>query len=154
MTEPWVEPQGGPPVWWTRDLTIGDEGDDVRIVQRKVDAPVTGTYDDDTAARVRGVQRRMGKKQNGVVDAEVAEKLGDKATKGQVPNWFSETCEHGCACPAVAQVRILLGQPNLPVYLDHDLSAAVRRFQSANGLEVNGTVDEATAVALADRCAD
>jgi peptidoglycan hydrolase-like protein with peptidoglycan-binding domain len=139
------------PVWYTRDLTLGDTGDDVLIVQRKLDAPLTGTYDDDTAARVRGAQKKMGKKQTGVVDAETAEKLGEKATAGQVPDWYTEPCEADCHCPAVAKVRVLLGQPNLPVYNDTALQNAVRRFQSANGLKVSGVVDEATAIALADR---
>jgi peptidoglycan hydrolase-like protein with peptidoglycan-binding domain len=135
------------PVWFTRDLTLGDTGDDVLIVQRKLDAPLTGTYDDDTAARVRGAQKKMGNEQTGVVDAETAENLGEKADAGQVPDWFTSECH----CPAVAKVRVLLGQPNLPVYHDEALQAAVRRFQSANGLEVSGRVDEATAIALADR---
>jgi peptidoglycan hydrolase-like protein with peptidoglycan-binding domain len=139
------------PVWWTRDLTLGDEGDDVRIVQRKLDAAVTGTYDDDTAARVRGLEKKMGKKQTGVVDAGVAETLGEKATAGQVPEWFTEDCGPGCSGPCVARLRVLLKQPNLPVYYDNSLENAVRRFQSANGLDVTGVVDEATAVSLADR---
>jgi len=139
------------PAWYHRDLTLGDTGDDVLIVQRKLDAPLTGTYDDDTAARVRGAQKKMGNEQTGVVDAETAENLGEKADAGQVPDWFTSECEPDCHCPAVAKVRVLLGQPNLPVYHDEALQAAVRRFQSANGLEVSGRVDEATAIALADR---
>jgi peptidoglycan hydrolase-like protein with peptidoglycan-binding domain len=141
----------GPPTWFTREIGYGDEGDDVLIVQRKVDAPMTGTYDNDTAARVRGVQKRMDAEQTGVVDAEVAERLGEKATAGLVPEWFTEPCEPDCHCPAVAEIRRLVGQPNLPVYYDSSLSDAVRRFQSEHGLTVTGTVDEATAVALADR---
>lgn len=140
------------PRWWRRDITLGDEGDDVLIVQRKLGAPMTGAYDDETAARVRGVQKTMGrKKQDGVVDAATAEELGEKADAGQAPEWYEKDCGPGCSGPCVAKVRILLGQPNLPVYFDKDLEAAVRRFQSANGLELTGVVDAATATALADR---
>ncbi len=150
MTE-WEPPSGGPPRWFTRELGLADEGDDVLIVQRKIDAPLTGVFDDDTAARVRGVQKKMGrKKQSGVVDAETAKTLGDKPTAGAVPEWFEAECGPDCACPAVAVIRRLVGQPNLPVYYDNSLEDAVRRFQSEHGLKLTGRVDEATAVALAD----
>src|SRR5207342_3838513 len=78
------------PAWYTRPLDLGVEGDDVKIVQRKIQAQITGTYDEPTAARVRGVQRKMGKKQTGVVDAETAESLGEKPDAGQVPEWFGQ----------------------------------------------------------------
>lgn len=127
------------PVWFTRDLTLGDEGEDVKIVQRKVDAPVTGVFDDATAARVRGVQKKMAKKQTGVVDAETAEKLGEKATAGQVPDWLKTD-------GADLRVREILRLSNI-----EPLDSALRRFQSQIGLDVHGELDEATAVALADR---
>ena len=140
------------PAWFTRDIQLGDEGQDVLIVQRKVDAPMTGTYDQDTAARVRGVQKTMGHIQDGVVDAETAAELGEKPGAGQRPEWFGcDEVKAGCACPAVAKVRILLGQPNLPVYFDKDLEDAVRRYQSAEGLPVTGVVDLETATLLDDR---
>ena len=139
------------PRWWYRDITLGDEGDDVLIVQRKVDAPMSGQFDGETAARVRGVQKKKGLKETGEVDQATAEALGPKPAEGQLPDWFEEDCGPGCACPAVAEVRILLRQPNLPTYFDKDLENAVRRYQSANGLEVSGVVDGATATHLADR---
>lgn len=139
------------PRWWYRDITLGDEGDDVLIVQRKVGAPMTGEYDGETAARVRGVQKKGKRKETGVVDQKTAEDLGPKADEGLVPEWFDGECAPGCSCPAVAQVRILLRQPNLPAYFDKDLEDAVRRFQSANGLDTTGVVDGATATLLADR---
>jgi peptidoglycan hydrolase-like protein with peptidoglycan-binding domain len=139
------------PAWWYRDIDDGDQGEDVLIVQRKVDAPMTGTFDAETKARVRGVQRRRKRKETGVVDAGTAEVLGEKPGHGQKPSWFDEDCKAGCSCPAVAQLRILLRQPNLPTYFDKDLEDAVRRYQSAEGLEVTGVVDLATATALANR---
>lgn len=139
------------PRWFRRELTLGDEGHDVMIVQRKVDATMSGKYDDETAARVRGVQKKKGLKQSGRVDAATAEELGEKPGAGLTPDWFDGDCRPGCSGPCVAQVRILLGQPNLPVDFDRDLEDAVRRFQSENELDVTGVVDEQTAVVLADR---
>ena len=141
------------PAWFTREITLGDEGDDVLIVQRKVDAPMSGKFDDETSARVRGVQKKRGIKQSGKVDKDTAEALGEKAGSGQKPEWFTGDCRPGCSGPCVAQVRIALGQPNLPVDFDGDLEDAVRRFQSAEGLKVTGVVDETTATLLADRSA-
>lgn len=149
----WDEPQSGPPRWFVREIELGAEGEDVLIVQRKVDAPMTGIYNEDTAARVRGVQKTMGRKnQSGVVDAATAERLGEKPGAGQRPEWLE--CDEvgpGCVCPAVAKIRILIGQPNLPVDYDTALEDAVRRFQSAEGLEVTGRVNLETATLLADR---
>ena len=139
------------PRWFQREITLGDEGDDVLIVQRKVDAPMTGKFDTETSARVRGVQKKRKLKETGTVNRETATELGEKAGSGSTPEWFDGDCRPGCSGPCVAQVRILLGQPNLPVDFDKDLEDAVRRFQSAEGLKVSGVVDEPTAARLADR---
>lgn len=139
------------PRWFRREIDLGDEGDDVLIVQRKVDAPMSGKYDSETSARVRGVQKKRGLKETGKVDKATAKELGEKANAGQTPDWFDGDCRPGCSGPCVAQIRILLSQPNLPVDFDTALEDAVRRFQSAEGLEVTGVVDESTATLLADR---
>lgn len=139
MSEEWVEPTSGPPAWFQRDILLGDEGDDVRIVQRKLSAPLTGVLDDETAAKIRGVQKKMGKKQTGVVDAATASRLGPKATAGQLPDWFDTDA-------ADLRVREILRLSNI-----EPLTSALRRFQSAEGLPVNGELDKRTAIALADR---
>ena len=112
---------------------------------------MTGKFDGETSARVRGVQRKRKLKESGVVDKQTAKALGPKPAEGQKPEWFTEPCKQGCSCPAVAEIRILIRQPNLPAYFDKDLENAVRRFQSENGLKVSGIVDEKTATLLADR---
>lgn len=148
----WEQPQGGPPAWFSRELTLGDEGDDVRIVQRKTAALITGTYDDDTAARVRGVEKKMGrKKQTGRVDAEVAKTLGEKPGAGQLPEWFNHDVKAGDSCGCVAQLRLLLKQPNLPAYFDADLENAVRRYESEIGLKPSGIASKPVVQSLADR---
>lgn len=42
------------PSWFARPLRIGDQGEDVRVVQLLLRCEPTGVYDDATAARVRG----------------------------------------------------------------------------------------------------
>lgn len=137
----WVN-AGPPPVWFGRDLSLGDSGDDVLIVQKKTGAALTGVFDDATAARIRGVEKHMGrKKQTGVVDAEVAAELGEKANAGQVPAWFGTDAQE-------QRLRDILRLSML-----EPVGEGVRRFQSANGLPLTGEVDEALAVMLADRSA-
>lgn len=147
----WEPPAGAPPVWFHRDLSLGDEGEDVKIVQRKVDAPMSGTYDDETAARVRGVQKKVGLPQSGEVDADVAKVLGEKPGAGQKPEWYNHPVKRGDLCECVARVRVLLRQANLPVDFDQDLEDVVRRFQSEHELPLTGEVDEDLATLLNDR---
>jgi hypothetical protein len=111
-------------------------------VQRKLAAPLTGVFDDDTAARVRGVQKMARKKQTGVVDADTAEAIGEKATAGLMPEWLGTG-------RADQRVRDLLGLSML-----EPLADALLRYQSENGLDLSGELDEATARLLADRSAD
>lgn len=147
----WTKPEGGPPQWFHRVLTDGAEGDDVLIVQRKVEAPMTGKYDDDTAARVRGVQKKKGLKQSGQVDAATAKELGEKPGAGQVPEWFNHDVKAGDSCECVSRLRVLLRQPNLPVYFDQTLEDSLRQFQSESGRKPTGVAKKIDIVALADR---
>lgn len=114
---------------------------------------MSGTYDQPTAARVRGVQKKKGLPQTGAVDEATAEALGEKPNTGSLPGWFTRDVCPGDHGPDVDAVRILLKQPNLPVYVDSALENEVRRFQSENGLTPSGVVDESTARLLADRSA-
>ena len=141
------------PAWFTGELVEGDTGDAVLIVQRKIGAPLTGVMDTTTMARVRGFQRKHGLEETGTVTKKTAAKVGDKASKGQAPDWFDHDMSEGCAGEDVAALRIALGQPNLPVHFDDALADAVRRFQSEVGLKPTGVVNKATAIALADRSA-
>lgn len=126
------------PAWFTRELHFGDTGDDVLIVQRKVDAPLTGIYDEDTYARVRGVQRSNGMDELGYMDQATADVLGEKATAGLMPDWHGTPEEDG-------RVREILRLSNI-----EPLEDGIRRFQSAHGLPLTGAVDDPTATALAD----
>lgn len=141
------------PAWFVRVIVEGDEGDDVLIVQRKLGAPMTGVYDQNTMARVRGLQKRHGLEESGMTNEDTAGVVGEKESKGQVPEWYTRSLSEGASGKDVAALRIALKQPNLPDYFDKDLGAAVRRFQSAVGLKPTGKVSRATAVALGDRTA-
>lgn len=114
----------------------------MKIVQKKVHAAITGVYDHDTAARVRGVEKKMGrKKQVGAVDADVAAELGEKAEAGQVPAWFGTDGQD-------QRVRDILGLSML-----EPIREGILRYQSANGLPLTGEVDEDFAIFLGDRSA-
>ena len=117
------------PAWYYRHLVEDDQGDDVLIVQRKIGAPMTGVLDTTTMSRVRGLQRAHGLPETGEVGGRTAWLIGDKASAGLPPEWFSA------------------GNPP-PGMRDPD---AVRRFQSSVGLQPTGVIDRDTAVALADR---
>lgn len=131
-----------PPAWYHRELSLGDEGEDVLIVQKKLGAGLTGVYDDATAARVRGLEKTMGRrKQRGTVDETVAAELGEKATVGQVPDWYGTPQQE-------QRLRVILKLSMLEPIED-----GVRRFQSANGLPLTGEVDEELAVLLGNRSA-
>ena len=141
------------PAWFTRELDEGDRGEDVLIVQRKLGAPMTGVMDASTMARIRGFQKKHGLEETGTMTKKTARKVGDKASKGQAPEWFDHEMSEGCAGEDVSALRIALGQPNLPDYFDNSLADAVRRFQAEVGIKPTGVVNKTTAVALADRSA-
>ena len=139
------------PVWWYRDIYPGDDGDDVLIVQRKLACDPTGVMDDRTTARVRGLQRKNGLEESGIVSEKEAEKLGEKASKGNTPDWYHRTLEEGDHGDDVTALRRALGQADKPVHFDDTLADAVRRFQSSVGLRPTGRLTKRTATALADR---
>lgn len=74
--KPAAKPVAAPPAVLRRVLRPGATGGDVRAVQRRVGARVTGRYDAATAARVRVVQRRHRLTPDGVVGARTAAALG------------------------------------------------------------------------------
>ena len=139
------------PVWWHRDILPGDEGDDVLIVQRKLGLEPTGVMDDRTTARVRGLQRKHGLEESGIVSKKEAAELGEKESKGSVPDWYHRSLSEGDDGPDVTALRQALRAPLKPTFFDPQLADAVRRFQSSVGLKPTGKLSKATAVALADR---
>lgn len=142
-----------PPTWFSRVIYPDDYGPDVAAVQALLGLPTTGRYDGLTQSYVRGVQFLSGKQRTGVVDAETAEVLGERARvqEGLAPTWFEHEAGEGHHCPCVLAVRQLLEVPHVgnPDY-DVTLADAVKRFQGNRGLEVTGVVDAETAKLLGE----
>ena len=141
------------PSWFVREILEGDTGDDVLIVQRKLGVPMTGVMDTTTTTRVRGFQKTHALEETGTMTKKTAAKVGEKASKGQTPAWYTREIAVGDVGQDVAALRIAMRQPNLPVDYDEPLADAVRRFQSEAGVKPTGTLDHKTAVALAARLA-
>jgi len=131
-------------------LALGDSGGDVRLVQRKLHAGTSGTYDRATEARVRGFQRHRGLLVTGVVDASTADALGESIRQGMIPDWYFRDLAPGDQGIDVARVRELLGLTDGHVVFDAHLEVALRRFQSAHGLYPTGVISEQDAIVIGD----
>ena len=136
--------------WFSRILTVGMIGDDVRLVQRKLRASnITGTFDAETASRVRGLQWADKLPVTGMVDTTTADAIGESIRLGMIPDWFTRETVMGARGEDVAHMRTLLGlSPG--VIFDADMEATVRRFQSAHHLPLTGRMSERDAVVLGD----
>lgn len=137
-----------PPLWFRRVIKIGDEGADVRVVRRKLGLFPDGPFDRACIERIKFMAKDSKVE---VVDEAVATMLGEsEANKaGLTPEWFTRPLELHSIGEDVRALRRVLG-----VWDDNrfevDCEAAVRRFQSANGLDPDGKVDEALARKLGD----
>ena len=138
------------PSWFTRVLALGDSGGDVELVQRKLHASTSGTYDTATEARVRGFQKYHGLLVTGVVDASTADVLGESIRHGMIPDWYFRDLAPGDQGIDVARVRELLGLSPGRVVFDTHLEVALRRFQSAHGLISTGVISEQDAIVIGD----
>lgn len=137
------------PLWFRRVLDQGATGNDVAAVQRKLGLPVTCFYDPDTAAAVRGVQRRVGLRASGVVDDATALALGESASAHLAPEWFSRTLRLHLGGDDVAALRARLDLPE-GTRFTHEVDAAVRRLQSSLSIVPDGVVDEALAILIGE----
>ena len=136
------------PSWFTRELTAGDSGRDVAVVQRLLGLSVSGEWGDHTTVALRGAQRAARIAPTGVVDEETATMLGERATSGLTPDWFTRPVHPGSDDIAVDAVSSALGLVSGASNREWD--SAVRRFQSQYGLDLTGVVDEATARLIGD----
>lgn len=129
---------------------MGVVGADVELVQRKLRASnISGTFDAETASRVRGLQWADKLPVTGVVDYTTADAIGESVRLGMTPDWFTREAKMGDTGEDVAHMRLLLGlSPG--VVFDTDMEAAMRRFQSAHHLPLTGKMSEQDAVTLGD----
>ena len=137
--------------WFSRVLTIGMVGEDVRLVQRKLRSNVSGVYDADTASRVRGLQFADKLPVSGMVDSATADAIGENVRAGITPDWYGRELGLWSEGEDVQTLRTMLGLKDHGGF-DRDVEAAVRRFQSAHRLPLTGRVCEADAVAIGDDC--
>lgn len=126
------------PMWWTRDLWLGDRGEDVRAVQQLVGLPISGVYDLDTASTVRGLQLALALvvPMPGAVCAVTATAMGPRGQDGQAPDWYKDK-------PL---------SPGEQVYevVAHGFGgeAGIRRLQGNYGLHPTGIIDGQTALIM------
>lgn len=138
------------PSWYHRELSLGDSGSDVAIVQRKLLQPTTGVFDLALERLIKGVQMAKRLPATGVIDAPTATELGEKATAGLVPTWFVRDLQLWVEGEDVRIARGLLGLGVNDNRYDPDAEAAVRRLQSANGIRPDGLVTEREALLIGD----
>lgn len=122
------------PTWYHRPLTAGCRGLDVSALQRRLGMVMTGTVDEETAVRLRGVQVFYHLPVTGDCDEATASAIGDTARHeaGLPPSWYGTERQ-------AERVVELVG--------DED---AVRRFQSSMGIRPSGVVDERTALLIGE----
>lgn len=140
------------PLWFKRELDLGDEGPDVRVVRRKVGLPDEGPYDRIVSERVRGLAKHLKLDSHGEVNADLAIALGESAANraALTPEWYVRDLAPGFEGEDVAALRQILGLLPADSRYGPDLDAAVRRFQSARGLQVDGLVNADLAILIGD----
>lgn len=141
------------PLWYTREIHISDTGPDVRVVRRKLGLDPDQPYDVIAAERIRGMAAKRKVNTDGEVNQPVAEALGESAANaaGLAPEWYERDLQLWYEGEDVRALRKILGVDNVnDNRYDPDLEAAVRRYQSANDLPVDGLVNEELAKKLGD----
>lgn len=131
-----------PPLWFKRIIVLGDYGPDVIVIKRKLGLTPEGVYDRTTRALVMGMAKRSNVSTEGEVNGDVAVALGPAADDGIPPEWFKRELRHFDAGDDVRSLNKALGLDPGDDRFREETEAAVRRLQSANGLEPTGLVDE------------
>lgn len=132
---------------------MGDDGPDVRVVRRKIGLPDDGPYDRIAVERIKGMARHKNVATDGTVTEGVAQMLGESAANaaGLTPQWYERDLQLWFQGEDVLAVRQILQVDNLADdRYDPDLEAAVRRFQSSQGLDVDGLVTADLAMLLGE----
>lgn len=132
-------------------LGFGARGQSVQTLQRQLQllgfshAAEAGSFDAETAAAVEAFQRYAGLSPTGALDPRTqASLLARLEAQG-----ILAAGQRGPAVEAVGQKLRALGCGVSPsARYDSALEAAVRKFQAANGLEVNGMIGQTTRAAI------
>ena len=138
------------PAWFSRVVTLGDTGSDVRVIQRRLGLDATGVFDEGTQAVVRGKQKKHKLPTTGEVDADTASAIGERATEGLKPEWWCRDINLWMVGPDVAACNTLLGHPREGDTYTPEVESATKRLQSEHGIDTTGVVDEQTAKIMGD----
>lgn len=135
------------PSWFKREIFFGEGGPGMAVVRRKLGLSEDGIFDAAVRERLRHL---MGKRVD-VIDSEVAVTLGESAATqaGLTPAWFVRPLERHDIGEDVRALRAALGVWDDNRF-EHDCEAAVRRVQSAHGLDPTGRVDDTVAMLIGD----
>lgn len=137
------------PLWYKREINLGDYGPDVRTIQRILGLEITGIYDKTTMALVMGLSTVKKVATTGEVNAVVAEKtIGPASDESLVPEWFHRELRHFDMGVDVQALNSLLGLDPGDDRFREETEAAVRRLESSIGRRVSGVVDEELAKIL------
>lgn len=129
------------PLWFTREIHLGDTGRDVTTLRRMFGYP-DGPYDRSIMQKVVGLAKFSKVETGGEVNAEIASIIGPSADDDLTPEWFVRDLQQGDMGPDVRALRVALGfKDDGDDRFEHDLDSAVRRLQSARGLDTTGVVD-------------
>jgi peptidoglycan hydrolase-like protein with peptidoglycan-binding domain len=141
------------PLWYKREITLGMEGPDVRVVRRKLGFIEDGPYDRSVQQKVVGMARKRNVETDGEVNPEVAEMIGEtEANQEEVaPVWWTREIDLWEEGEDVRELRVILGLGDRDNRYDPDAEALVRQFQSAHHLPISGKVDIDTARAIGER---
>jgi len=138
-------------------LALGDQGDDVRLVQQRLRLPVDGRFGARTRNAVQVLQGAAGLKADGVVGPATWAALGQTrlAPPPGTPTGVRGRVDlsDGAVGPAVADAQALLTRAGHRVAADGRFGpathAAVVAFQRRRGLQADGVVSARTWAALA-----
>lgn len=128
------------PLWFKRDIHLGDIGPDVRIVRRKLGFVDQGPYDRSVSRMVMGLAKKKNVETSGEVNADVAQAIGPAADETLTPEWYERDLEMWChEGDDVRQLNSILGCPRDNRFTP-ETEQAVRRFQSAHDIFPDGRV--------------
>jgi len=128
-------------------LRQGSSGDTVKELQRLLKVKADGKFGPQTHASVVAFQRANGLKADGVVGRETWTALLKPASAPVAPVTKRKVIRHGDTGPDVKVLQKALNIPEDGIF-GHNTEKALRAFQSASGLVVDGIVGPATWAAL------
>jgi hypothetical protein len=125
------------PLWWRRDIRLGNYGSDVDVLRRRLGLS-PGPYDAVCEAIVRGLGKRVGHDNSGVLDSHTAALVGESEANraGVLPQWYINRDD-------ARLLRVLDTD-------EADLFDAIRRWQGNHGHQPTGVISPDQALQLGE----